>query len=332
LHQQISPMAFNKKIKASSSANTGFGSNASNYGGRLLNKDGTPNIRKTGIGFFERFSWFHSMLALSRLNFFLIIICFFIGINLFFTVIYYLVGTSHLAGMNTSSAWERFSEAFFFSSQTFTTVGYGRISPIGFMASAIAAFEALIGLMSFALVTGLLYGRFSRPKAYLKFASNALIAPYRDITALMVRLAPFKNTTLTDAEAKLTLALILDENGNAANRFYNLDLELPTVNALTLSWTLVHPIIDESPIHGLTKEDFKNATGEIIVYIKAFDDMFSNTVISRTSYTFDELIFGAKFTPMFHRDHDRNTTVLDLDKLNLFETAALPEQKLLPAE
>ena len=328
-------MAFHKKIKANSSANTGFGSNASNYGGRLLNKDGRPNIRKTGLGVFERFSWFHSMLSFSRIKFFLIIICFFIGINLFFTVIYYIAGTAHLAGMNTNSTWERFSEAFFFSSQTFTTVGYGRISPVGFMASAIAAFEALIGLMSFALVTGLLYGRFSRPKAFLKFSENALIAPYRGGTGLMIRLAPFKNTMLTDAEAKVTLALIIDESGNTANRFYTLDLELPAVNALTLSWTLVHPITEDSPIYNFTKEDFANATGEIIVYVKAFDDMFSNTVITRTSYTFDELVFGAKFIPMFHRDEREQVTVLDLDKLNDFEKAELPEpviaedQKLL---
>ena len=322
-------MAFTKKIKAQSSPNTGFGINASNYGGRLLNKDGTANIRKKGIGILERFSWFHGMLALSRWKFFLIILGFFIGINLLFTVVYYIAGTAHLAGMSTHSTVERFSEAFFFSAQTFTTVGYGRISPVGFTMSAISAFEALIGLMSFALVTGLLYGRFSRPKAFLKFTANALIAPYREITGLMIRLAPFKNTTLTDAEAKLTLAMIIDENGNPANRFYNLDLELPTVNALTLSWTLVHPITEDSPIYNFTKEDFENATGEIIVYIKAFDDMFSNTVISRTSYTFYEIIFGAKFIPMFHREG--KTTVLDLDKLNEFEVVDLPQQDVATA-
>ena len=324
-------MAFKDRVnkKVATTANTGFGINASNYGGRLLNKDGTPNIRKKGIGFLERFSWFHGMLALSRWKFFLVILASFIGINFLFTVIYYIAGTAHLAGMNTNSTAERFSEAFFFSTQTFTTVGYGRISPVGFTMSAIAAFEALIGLMSFALITGLLYGRFSRPKAYLKFTANALIAPYREITGLMIRLAPFKNATLTDAEAKLTLAMILDENGKPANRFYNLDLELPTVNALTLSWTLVHPITEDSPIYNFTKEDFENATGEIIVYLKAFDDMFSNTVIARTSYTFDEIIFGAKFIPMFHREG--KTTVLDLDKLDQFETVSLPQQNVASA-
>ena len=324
-------MAFKDRLNKNmaTTANTGFGINASNYGGRLLNKDGTPNIRKKGIGLLERFSWFHGMLALSRWKFFLVILVSFISINFLFTIIYYIAGTAHLAGMNSYSTVERFSEAFFFSTQTFTTVGYGRLSPVGFTMSAIAAFEALIGLMSFALITGLLYGRFSRPKAFLKFTANALIAPYREITGLMIRLAPFKNTTLTEAEAKLTVVMIIDENGKPANRFYNLDLELPAINSLTLSWTLVHPITEDSPIYNFTKEDFENASGEIIVYIKAFDDMFSNTVISRTSYTFDEIIFGAKFIPMFHREG--NTTVLDLDKLNDFESVALPQQNVATA-
>ncbi len=319
-------MAFNKKIKddSATTANTGFGINAANYGGRFLNKDGTPNIKKSGIGIFERFSWFHSMLGFSRLKFFLIILFFYIAINLLFTLVYYSIGTEHLSGLKTHSSAERFYEAFFFSTQTFTTVGYGRISPVGFLTSAIASFEALIGLMSFALVTGLLYGRFSRPRAYLKFSDKALISPYKNMTGLMIRVAPFKNTLLTDAEAKLTLVLVTDLNGNTANRFYNLDLELAFINSFTLSWTLVHPITEDSPLYNFTKEDFETARGEIILYIKAFDDMFSNTVITRTSYTFDEMVFGAKFNPMFHRDDEQQTTILDLDKLNAFEEVDLP--------
>ena len=315
---------FNSKIK--DDINTGFGSNASTYGGRLLNKDGTPNVKKTGVGFLERFSWFHSMLSFSRTKFFLIILGFYIGINLLFTVTYYAIGTHHLAGLTVHSESERFSEAFFFSTQTFTTVGYGRISPVGFLASAIAAFEALIGLMSFALVTGLLYGRFSRPRAYLKFADNAIIAPYKDGTGLMIRLAPFKNTTLTDAVAKLTVVLITEENGKFANKFFNLDLELLTVNALTLSWTLVHPITEESPLYNFKENDYTNSKGEIIVFIKAFDDMFSNTVIARTSYILTEVVYGARFIPMFHRDDTNHITILDLEKISSFEKINLPER------
>jgi len=319
-------MAFTKKIKdiSASTANTGFGTNASSYGGRLLNNDGTPNIEKRGIGIFQRISWFHSMLSISGWWFFLIILFFYITVNLIFTFIYYLIGVENLIGLNTNSESEKFMEAFFFSTQTYTTVGYGRISPSGFAMNLVSSFHALIGLLSFAVATGLMYGRFSRPKAFIKFAENAVVGPFKEISALMIRLAPFKNTTLTDAEAKVTLALMTEEEGKTINRFFNLDLELRTVNALTLSWTVVHPITEESPLFNFTEEDFKNAKGELLVFIKAFDDMFSNTVIARTSYTFDELRYGVKFTPMFHRDNEKNTTILDLDKLNSFEIVQMP--------
>jgi inward rectifier potassium channel len=320
-------MAFNTKIETenANTANTGFGTNAANYGGRLLNQDGTPNIEKRGIGFFARLSWFHSMLSISGWRFFLIILFFYIFVNLLFTVVYYFIGVEHLIGLKNHTESEKLMEAFFFSTQTYTTVGYGRISPDGFLMNAVSSFHALIGLLSFAVATGLMYGRFSRPKAFIKFAENAVIAPYKDISALMIRLAPFKNTTLTDAGTKLTLVIMTDDNEKTTNQFFTLDLELSSINALTLSWTVVHPITTDSPLHNFSKDDFSNAKGEIIVYVKAFDDMFSNTVIARTSYTFLEISYGAKFVPMFHRDNEKNTTVLDLDKLSIIETAKLPE-------
>ena len=318
-------MDFFKKInaRAKTASNTGFGDNASSYGGRFLNKNGEANIHKTGIGFFERYSWFHSMLAMRWTNFFIIIIVFYILVNLLFALIYYLLGVEHLAGMSTSTEAKKFGEAFFFSAQTFTTVGYGRISPTGFATSSIAAFQALIGLLSFAVATGLMYGRFSKPTAYLKFSENAIIAPYRGITALMMRVAPFKNTTLTDAEARLTLGMMIEENGKLANRFFPLEMELDKVNALTLSWTLVHPITENSPLYGFSKEDYMNNNGELIVFIKAFDDMFSNTVVIRSSYTFNEFIYGAAFNPMYHRDENNSSTVLDVGKLNDYRLTVL---------
>jgi len=311
-------MAFLRKIntRAKTAVNTGFGDNAANYGGRFLNKDGKANIKKTGIGILERYSWFHSMLAMSGLKFFLVILAFFIVVNFFFALVYYVLGVEHLGGMIAHNEREKFLEAFFFSTQTFTTVGYGRISPTGFVTSAIAAFQSLVGLLSFAVATGLMYARFSKPTAYLKFSQNAIIAPYKGITALMLRLAPYKNTTLTDAEARLTLGMMVEENGKVANRFFPLELEFDKVNALTLNWTLVHPITESSPLFGFIKDDYKINAGEVIVFIKAFDDMFSNTVVTRSSYTFDEIIYGAAFNPMYHRDETNAVTQLDLDKLN----------------
>lgn len=323
-------MALHKKLnsKAQTSSNTGFGDNASNYGGRFIRKDGRANIKKTGIGVIERYSWFHSMLAMPRYKFFAVIFCFYVIVNFGFALIYFILGKDHLAGMIYYNEWQRFGESFFFSAQTFTTVGYGRISPVDFYSSSIAAFQALFGLLSFAVATGLMYGRFSKPTAYLKFSTNALIAPYKGITAFMLRLAPFKNTTLTDAESQLTLAMMVEENGKLINRFFPLEMEIQKVNALNLSWTLVHPINENSPIYGFSKEDFLNNTGELLVFVKAFDDLFSNTVVARTSYTFKEVVYGASFTPMYSRDESNTMTVLDLDKLNDFKTVSLEKQAI----
>ena len=314
-------MALLKRInaKATTDSNTGFGTNSNMYGGRLVNKDGSPDIRKTGIGLFDRISWFHAMLQIKRWKFFFLICLFYLTMNLLFAFVYMAIGMDHLSGLTVNSWLDKFSEAFFFSTQTFTTVGYGRLAPTGFAMSFVASLEALIGLLSFALATGLLYGRFSRPQAFLRYSDNVLVSPYKDTVAVMFRMAPFKNNRLTEAEVKVTLALSELIDGKMVNRFYPIKLELDKINALNLSWTVVHPIDENSPFYGLSKEDLINGRGEIIVFVRAFDDTFSNTVISRSSYVAKEIHFGAKFIPMFHRDDEAGTTVLELDKLNSFE-------------
>lgn len=314
-------MALLKKlnVKAKSEINSGFGSNASSYGGRFLNKDGSANVQKRGMNFISRISWYHTMIQLPNWKFLTILFAFYIGINFIFATIYYSIGIKYLDGIDLSgSEWVKFAKAYFFSAQTFTTVGYGHISPNGFLTSALAAAEALIGLLSFAIATGLFFGRFSKPTAFLKFSHNAIIAPYGEISALMLRMTPYKNTSFTDAEAKITLGMRLEEGGKMTNKFYTLELEMNKVNALTLSWTLVHPITENSPLYKFTKEDFEANEGEIMVFIKTFDDMFSTTVATSTSYTFKEVIYGAKFDLMYSENENKSKTILHLDKLNSF--------------
>lgn len=289
-----------------------------------MNKNGKANVEKQGMHFLHRISWYHTMIDMPAWKFMLVLLSFYICINFIFAALYFAIGIEYLNGIDPSgSEWVKFGETYFFSAQTFTTVGYGHVSPSGFWASTVSALEALIGLLSFAIATGLFFGRFSKPIAFIKFSHNAIIAPYKDTTALMIRLTPFKNTNLTDAEAKITLGMSVEEDGRMSNKFYSLDLEFDKINALTLSWTLVHPITEDSPLYGFTKEDFETINGEILVFIKTFDDMFSNTVAIRTSYTFDEVVYGARFQPMYSRNDANTKTVLYLDKLNHFDTISL---------
>lgn len=313
-------MAFTKRAgNLQTEINTGFGTSSKNSGGRFYNPGGGPNVVKRGVNLLDRFSWYHTMLAMPTGKFLLLLFMVYILINLVFAAVYYAIGIEHLGGIKTGTFLKNFTEVFFFSTQTFTTVGYGRISPVGFLTSAVATFEAFLGLLSFAIATGLFYGRFSKPQAFLKFSHHALIAPFKDGIALMFRMSPFKNNNLSEAEVKLTLAMRVDEDGNKANRFYPLELEISKVNSLALSWTVVHPINEKSPLFDLTLEDMETANAEVLVFIKAFDDVFANTVMTRTSYVASEIIWGAKFKIMYYSNEDQTKTILDLEMINDYE-------------
>ena len=207
-------MAMMKRFRnMRSEDNTGFGNSSNNSGRFFDRRTGGANVHKKGVSLLNRYSWYHTMLGMPRGKFLSLLLLIYVSVNLVFAGIYYLIGVEHLAGIERSHNLKEFSEVFFFSTQTFTTVGYGRISPTGFLTSAISTFEAFIGLLSFAIATGLFYGRFSRPQAFLKFSDTALVAPYKDGSALMFRMTPFKNNLLSEAEVKLTLAMRVEENG-----------------------------------------------------------------------------------------------------------------------
>jgi len=299
---------------------TGFGSSVSSYGGRFINRDGSYNLRKEGWSVFKRFSIFHTMLNMSTLKFATVIVSFFLGINLLYTLVYLIVGVDGFTGLIATTPWARFKELFFFSTETFTTVGYGRVNPVGSVVNFVAAIEAKNGWTSFAVVTGLIYGRFAKPKAHVAFSDYALIAPFQDKTALMFRIISYKdNHNLADAEIKVNLALQVQENDKLTYKFYDLKLERTKVDSLMMNWTVVHPIDEDSPLFGMTPDDYQVSDVEVYVRVKGFDDVYSTTVIQRTSYIYDEIIFNAKFIPMFHESEDGKTTIVELDKLSSYK-------------
>lgn len=306
--------------------NTGFSPNTNAEGERLTNKDGSINLRKIGVPFYEKISVYHTMLRMSRTVFILTVFSVYTTINLIFAMIYFSLGPESLSGTQSAeSAIDRFLQAFFFSSQTLTTVGYGHISPSGFVTNVIASLESFIGIMSFALVTGMFYARFSHPEAFIRFSHNFLVAPFKGGRALMFRMATFKNNHLTDAEAQITAAVRVEENGKIVTKFYPLILEINRINSLALSWTVVHPLDAKSPFLDYSEQDFYENKIELMVTIKAFDDHFSNTVQQRTSYNRDEMVYGAKYVPMYERAEGGAYTELRLNKIDTYEMMPLPD-------
>ncbi|MEI8075760.1 MAG: ion channel [Bacteroidota bacterium] len=313
-------------IRAQINNETGLGTNTALGGGRFFNKDGVANVEVRGLHFWQRLNLYHTMLSMKRWKFLLAIMLFFISINLLFACLYLIIGIEHLNGLVADTAGEKFGEAFFFSAQTFTTVGYGRINPVGFITSFVASLEALTGLMSFALATGLLYGRFARPRSFIQYSKHALFSPFKEGVALMFRMVPYTKNYLVNVEVKVTMAMKVLEDGVMKNKFFDVPLDISKASTMTANWTLVHPINEDSPIYQFSKEDMSNAEVELLVFVQGFDESFSNTVISKASYTFEEFIFGAKFIPMYHPNETNDKTILHLDRLDLFTPAELTQQ------
>jgi inward rectifier potassium channel len=294
----------------------------------LLKKDGSFNIEIRGLPWFRTADTFQHLIKMSWLKFILVVFAAYIATNTFFALLYYLIGTDNLTNSQGDAGWKAFLDAFFFSSQSLTTVGYGRVAPVSVAASTLAAFESMIGLLGFAIATGLLYGRFSRPNARILNSKNILLAPHGDGTALMFRIANKRESQLVDVEVQVTLKRNTVENGNEIRQFIPLVLESHRLNMFPLSWTLVHPIDKDSPLWGKTQDDFVNEDMEVLIYFKAYDETFSNSVHFRLSYKASELIWGAKFILNFE-EVPGGPTIHHLNRVSDYEKAELPEPAVL---
>lgn len=287
--------------------------------GRGVNKDGSFNVRRMGMPRFRPYELYHHLLTMPVGRFFALVMAGYFLTNALFAALYLAVGMEHFARPGGDAFIDRALDAFFFSAQTLTTVGYGHISPHGALASSIAALESLLGLLSFALATGLLYGRFSRPEACLRFSREGVIGPYREHTGFMFRLVNMRSNQLIEVEA--TVSLSMDDPDTGGRRFFMLTLERNKIHLFPSSWTVVHPIDENSPLAGLSEADLLKARAEFIVLIKAFDDTFSQTIYARTSYTAEEVRWGMRFSPMIITAAD-GMTEMDVSRVDALDIRA----------
>jgi inward rectifier potassium channel len=309
------------------SKEVGFGK-TDNTQARLMNRDGSYNFTQKGVKWYETFNFYHFLSTCSWGQFMLMVLVWYSFMNLIFTGLYFSACSTHLTGLIYTNGWEKFMEVYFFSAQTLTTVGYGRINPIGAVASSIASLEALVGLMSFAVITGLLYARFAKPKAPILYSDNALFTPYFNGIALMFRVANRFSTSIMNMKVQITLAIMeQDEQGVSTRKFYTpLHLERDFVIFFPSSWTVVHPINEESPLFGLTWEDIKEGQPELMILITGYDETLGVNIHSRQSYLLDEMVWGGKFVKIL----DTNTSgkaVLDLGRFHDFD--AMPIEALV---
>lgn len=297
----------------------GFGSVLSAEEGRLLNRDGSFNVVREGLHPLRSLSVYHYLLTVTWTKFILWVCLGYVAANALFAVGYVLCGPGALVGTDGLGVGGRYLTAFFFSVETLATIGYGHVAPSGLAANLLMAVEALVGLLSFALASGLVFARFSRPVAWIVYSRRALIAPYRDGAGFMFRIVNGRSNQLIEVHAKVSVALGHD----GARRFHELPLEREGVVLFPLSWTIVHPIDESSPLWGMTEEELRASDAEFFVTLQAIDETFSQQVHSRTSYKPGEIVWGARFADVFVRRAGRPLGI-DLSRLHDFRPAELP--------
>ncbi|MFL6415512.1 MAG: ion channel [Bryobacteraceae bacterium] len=290
---------------------------------RAINPDGRFNVRRTGSTWRDAHPYLFLINA-SWGRFLVIVAITYVVVNTFFAIAYMAIGIEHLKGAVAATQWLEFTNAFFFSAHTLTTVGYGNMWPVGPAANTLAALVALAGLMTFAIATGLLFGRFSRPSARIGFSSKMLVAPYQDGLSLQFRVVNRRSNNLIDVESRLLLMTVQGENGKPQRKFEQLELERSQVMFFPLTWTVVHPITEASPLFGTTREDLEKLQAEVLVTMKAFDESFGQVVNSRFSYRYDDMVWGAKFVQSFEVEENGDLR-LEIDRVGDYTPAPLPE-------
>ena len=253
--------------------------------------------------------WWQFMLAIAGT---------YVVVNMLFASVYLLIDFHGIGMTSDYEVTNRFLIASFFSVQTLTTVGYGSLYPLSATVSLIASIEALTGLMIFAIFTGLMYGRFSKPYHGIRFSRNMVYAPFKQQYALMFRVANERNHNLTELEARILMSVIVTDNGRSTRKYQVLELENSRITYFPLNWTLVHYIDEKSPLYGMTKTDFEGTDLEMMIMIKGYNETAAQSFHAKSSYTVNEIIWNAKFKVPYHFRED-GVTVFELDKIDDYE-------------
>lgn len=291
---------------------------------RLMRPDGSLNVVRKGRSFWQSLNLYQHLLTVAWPRFFFYVLVVYLAANLLFASLYIAAGPGAIQGVAADDVTARWSSAIFFSVQTIATIGYGQMTPHGTMANVLVAIEALSGLMGFAIITGILFARFSRPSALVLRSRVAVVAPYQGRTGLMFRIANGRTSQLVDLKATVTYSWMdRSDPARALRRFRQLPLERDNVALLPTQWIIVHPIDERSPFAGLHQQQILDADPEVFVTISATDETFSQIVFTRFSYADDDIVYGAKFTDLFGTTADGVVTV-DLARLSDIDRVPLP--------
>jgi inward rectifier potassium channel len=299
------------------SKDLGFGSEvAKGSHKRLLNRDGTFNVLRYGLRPFSSLSIYHWSLSASWPRFLGMLAVAYLGVNTLFAGGYLLLGPGALQGEATTTAGGLFLRAFFFSVQTFATIGYGHVIAQGTPANLLVTFEAFLNIVGVALSTGVVFARFSRPTAKIIYSRQAVVAPYKGMNALEFRIANSRTSQILELEAKVILSRIEATAEGLVRKFRDLELERTMVTFFPLSWTLVHPINSSSPLSGMTHEDLMESNTEILILLRGTDETSSQLVHSRSSYKAEEIVWNASFAPIFKRGRDDGILGMDVGRIH----------------
>lgn len=308
------------KKKPTKSEELGFGQKAYTKNTRLISRQGEFNVEKDGLKFWQSLDIYHELISMKLWSFIGVITLAFLLANILFAILYYAAGIDGIAGHEANSGMDHFITSFYFSTQTITTVGFGKLYPDSNTVSILAAIESFLGLLGFAIATGLIFARFSRPGRNLIYSDKAIISPYQDINALMFRFANGSKNQLIEAEVDVVISYWSAKGSRRI--FKGLTLERKKINFFSMSWTIVHPIDEKSPIHGWSKADFEEKQVELIIMFKAFDDTYVRQVYDRMSYVTDEIEWGMKFNPIYD-DSKKEKIVVDMERLSSAEKVKL---------